>query len=122
MSKHFWQWYHLWDVNDNAIRAIVTPQGLGDWVTNTEFGGLSVTHFASGEAPDDTAHLKWKKINAVLGLYESITATVFVLSGSDSMVATVPLDNHKQLPEDVMLNAIKRVEWETIDGFDWCTL
>ena len=111
-------WYHLWDVNDNAIRAIVTPQSLGDWVTNTEFGGLSVTNFASGDAPDDTAQPKWKKINAALGLYESITATVFVLSGSDSMVAAVPLDNHKQLAEDVILNAIKSVEWEPVDGID----
>jgi len=56
-------WYHLWTVNDNAIRANVAPQCLGDIVTNSTFGGLDVEDFdPESHSPDTIAKPKWKKV------------------------------------------------------------
>ena len=85
---------------------------------NSIFGGLSVTDFAPDESPNDNALPKWKKITAPVNFYEAVTATVFVQSGTVSDVEMVPLANTTQVSEDLMLNAIQSVVWETVEGLE----
>jgi len=98
-------WYHLWTVNDNAIRANVAPQCLGDIVTNSTFSGLSVADFSpTSAAPSTNAKPTWKKITSGTGLRKDVMATI--TADGKSLPGT-------QNKVDVMVNEISQVEWLT---------
>ena len=84
-------WYHLWEENENAIRANVEPLFLREFVTSSSFSGIN-----TGEDIPSTCTIpdcngdsygdgyicnhkepKWKKIISLSGV-SSITATVTV--------------------------------------------
>ena len=109
-------WYHLWQENENAIRADVKPQCLADIVTNkgkaTIFGTLGVVDFAEEtDAPVPNAKPKWKKIDTAMKLYQEIMATITVPGvGPSGGKMNITLTG-TQTPADIAINRIKSVEW-----------
>ena len=56
-------WFMLWGMNNNAIRANVEPPMLAELATGSSFTGLSVEDFDSpSSGPDGQANPKWKTI------------------------------------------------------------
>ena len=100
-------WYHLWAVNENAIRASVLPSCLADIVTDTSFAGLSVSAFSpESSAPTPNAKPKWKKIGSGVGFYEEVIATI-TADGK-----TLP-GTHNKI--DIVINDFV----DTDTGFEW---
>ena len=98
-------WYHLWRVNENAIRANVEPQCLADIVADTVFeepNSLETENFGTGESPDSNAQPPWKKITAGVGAY-TVTATI-ITGYDDQLTGTMT-------PVDIVINDIESVKW-----------
>jgi len=110
------QWYHLWQENDNAIRAIIEPVCLAPHVSDTCFCNLSTDNFAtpSTPLPMDNTKAPWKKVTASTDEYSSIKTSVYFGSGSCGGGCT----SGTPVPVDTMLNAIQSVVWETVEGLE----
>ena len=97
------QWYHLWKVNENAIKAEVEPPFLAQEVTNTTFVGLATTDFEPSErAPAQTVPA-WQEILSGVDLYPGVTANAVAFG--------VELKG-TQNKYDIMVNDIVETEWE----------
>ena len=114
-------WYHLWSVNENAIRVVVEPQALGNMVRtstpstpDSSFSGLIVEDFASGAAPGSTTP-KWKKILSTAGYNPTVTAGTIHFNNTGSATTTA-LTGTKN-PTDIVINSISSIIWTPVDGF-----
>jgi len=116
-------WYHLWSVNENAIRAVVEPQCIGDIVLDSHFGqpvhpghpihgGIAVDFACYQDnkctngvgcaiCPDPTAKPMWKRLTG---------------GGAPTVFATVVAEHDQKLTStqtnvDVVVNAVSSVTW-----------
>ena len=72
------RWFTLWDVNENALRAVVEPSVLTEWMKDSKFSGIETEDFAPGEGPQpNDKQPKWKKVVGSIQ-QTSIVATIMV--------------------------------------------
>ena len=102
------QWFHLWEINENAIRPLVAPLDLSEWVTDTGFICLGADPFiAPSTPPDANAIPKWRRITAGAGTNVVIPTLTVGDEGTQLL--------GEQTPVDIVINAIDSVEWEPDD-------
>jgi hypothetical protein len=94
------RWFHLWKINENAIRASASPSVLHALVTDSSFSGVATDEGGSTPTPNDVQP-KWEEITSGTGSY-LVRATVIV--GGASLTGT-------QTPADIVINDITEVEW-----------
>jgi len=97
------QWFHLWDINENALRANIAPNDLAGYVKESSFSGISVGGAVS--VPDNNKEPLWKEVTSGIGTYLEVKATVKVGDNDALLTGTMT-------PADIVINDIASVEWE----------
>jgi len=127
-------WYHLWKINDNAIRAVPTPMCLAEAMTKTTFTGLDVRDFEPEERPfpgeeppieeegseseeeeqeEEPKEPRWKMIDSGIEFYPFVAPTMHLMTVSG--VATPFTGTIETV--DLTINDIKEVEWKICDNW-----
>lgn len=102
------KWFHLWEMNENAIRAYAEPGILNVKSGGSFFSGIAASSFTDeADSPDCLAQPQWKEIVSEIGTYLDCTATVQV-NGADL--------EGKRTKFDVAKNDIQSIEWIPIDN------
>jgi hypothetical protein len=96
------QWFHLWDINENALRANIAPNYLAGYVKESSFSGISVGGAAS--VLDNNKEPLWKEVTSGIGTYPEVKATVTVGDNNVDLTGTMT-------PADIVVNDIEEIEW-----------
>ena len=96
-------WFHLWDINENAIRANVSPGSMNDLITDSSFNGIAATAPADMSPALNNKEPKWKIITSPTNQY-LVTATVTVGTSGTVLTGTTT-------PTDIVINKIESVVW-----------
>ena len=98
-------------VNENAIRANVTPLCFGDLVEDTEFSNLETGGFTSDNpSPDPDAIPQWKSIAKGTGIFMGVAVIISI----DTVDGLVQFASPPRKKVDIVLNRIAKVAWNPI--------